>query len=407
MDIENVNNISIIGNNCTGCAACAVICPTGCINMSFDTEGFRTPKIDETVCVNCGKCVKVCPAYNAVKLHYPISTYAATSCDEEGSHLSSSGGAFYEAAQYVIQHLSGYVCGAVLDNDLQLKHIVTGSMEDVVQMQGSKYIQSDIRTCYSIIQERIQEHNVVLFCGTPCQVAGIKQMVGDSRYLITMDLICHGTPSNHAFIEYMHRHYPEKSYLQFSFRQKNIHTKSSFSYCYKSKRRLNGHTVSICIFPHQDPFYQAFLQGANYRKCCYACDYAKKERVGDITIGDCANYRAYVLPLNKELSTVCINTRKGEELWNAIADRFRFTNADYEKEAELNTQLHKASVRPSLRNDFYYDIRNLSKNNLKRKYCPQRTLQTKIKDFFIWHTTPKTRYQLKQALKKITMVLRK
>lgn len=43
---------------CTGCSACASICPQGCIKMLEDNEGFLQPKIDKKSCVGCHKCQK-------------------------------------------------------------------------------------------------------------------------------------------------------------------------------------------------------------------------------------------------------------------------------------------------------------------------------------------------------------
>lgn len=396
MNKANARNISIVGSACTGCAACAESCVTHCIEFELDYEGFKVPKVNTEACVNCGKCLNLCPAYNAMDLRYPTKTYAATSKDKEGSLCSSSGGAFYEAAKYVITYLHGYVCGAVLDEKLCLKHLVTNSMSDIPKMQGSKYIQSDIQECYAIIKQLVQKESVVLFSGTPCQVAAIKQIVGISDYLITMDLICHGTPSSQVFKEYMLKTHPSEGYFDFSFRQKNIYNKSSFSYSYKSD---NAQKHSIRVFPFQDPFYQAFIRGDNYRESCYQCQYAVNSRVGDITIGDCANYKAYELPIDKELSTICINTERGAKLWSEIEGQFDYMEADYAKETQLNAQLHKASKRTALRDDFYDDIKNLSLVKLKDKYCPRRNIKDRLTHFIMWHTTPNMRSRFKQILK--------
>lgn len=46
---------------CCGCSACFSICPNGAINMVEDEEGFFYPEIEESKCVRCDLCVKVCP----------------------------------------------------------------------------------------------------------------------------------------------------------------------------------------------------------------------------------------------------------------------------------------------------------------------------------------------------------
>ena len=48
---------------CSGCEACANICPHKAICMIPDSEEFRYPKINIDLCTNCGLCRKVCP-YN-------------------------------------------------------------------------------------------------------------------------------------------------------------------------------------------------------------------------------------------------------------------------------------------------------------------------------------------------------
>lgn len=45
---------------CCGCTACAMICPQGAISMEADEEGFEYPILDQSKCVKCHKCIKVC-----------------------------------------------------------------------------------------------------------------------------------------------------------------------------------------------------------------------------------------------------------------------------------------------------------------------------------------------------------
>lgn len=46
---------------CCGCTACYAICPNDAISMVEDEEGFEYPQIDESKCVRCYQCIKVCP----------------------------------------------------------------------------------------------------------------------------------------------------------------------------------------------------------------------------------------------------------------------------------------------------------------------------------------------------------
>ena len=162
-----MKNISIISkDNCTGCSACIAVCPQKCIVMQVDEDQFNYPKIDERKCIDCGLCLKTCPVDTPTPLYKNLEAYAATGKNEAIVEKSSSGGAFVLCAQYVIEKLNGYVCGAVLENGLNLKHKIVNTMKDVQKMQGSKYIQSDMGNCFEVIVNLLNAGEYVLFSGT-------------------------------------------------------------------------------------------------------------------------------------------------------------------------------------------------------------------------------------------------
>ncbi len=400
-----MENVSIISKkNCTGCSACMVVCPQKCIEMKLDEEQFSYPNVDIKKCIDCGLCLKTCPSDVSMQMYDNLEVYAATGKNKAMVEKSSSGGAFVLFAQYVIEKLNGYVCGAVLENGLTLKHKIVNTMNDVQKMQGSKYIQSDMGDCFEVIINLLKNGKYVLFSGTPCQVAGLRKIVkkgGD--YLFTLDLICHGVPSAYAFSDYMKKMYGEDEYLDFTFRQRNKYLLTSYSYSYYPKNK-DIHKKRGCykvIEAFEDPFYQSFIEGNNYRESCYACRYAQASRCGDITIGDCANSNAYKSLLGKSLSSIVVNTEQGSKLWNGVKEQFEYVIADYEMEVKLNKQLHEPVKRSNKRDDFYMDLQKMSNDDFKEKYCSKMGIKEKIKHFILWHVPVRTRIRLKKIVGRI------
>jgi Pyruvate/2-oxoacid:ferredoxin oxidoreductase delta subunit len=56
------------GKKCTGCAACAIQCPTGTL-ASHDGAGLRVFTYSHFRCIACGSCVDACPEYAAGLRH--------------------------------------------------------------------------------------------------------------------------------------------------------------------------------------------------------------------------------------------------------------------------------------------------------------------------------------------------
>lgn len=387
MNIESIQK-----EDCTGCMACVSACPNSCVNILEDSEGFLYPSVQNEKCSQCGKCFRSCPAVKDVRTEV-LQCYAVTAQDVKVIEKSSSGGVFFFLAKYVIEQLQGYVCGAVLTEDMEVRHIIADNMEQVQKMQGSKYIQSNIMGCYEEIKRLCKQNRIVLFTGTPCQVAGVRALMKNEKNLLTVDLICHGVPNVSSFKKYFKRRYGDSKLI--SFRYKNPYEISTFAYT------IEKHSGKMKrIRASGDPFYQAFMDGYSYRESCYRCQYASPKRVGDITIGDCGNRKAYISMHGKAISTVLINNSTGDYLWKAIRSNFYSEKADFEQEIKLNHQLREPVSRPGIREEFYQDLIELDLKKLKQKYCRNLGIKQKLKRFIIMHVSASFRWKLKIWLSK-------
>lgn len=293
---------------CTGCEACANVCPHDAITMQVDWKGFKRPHIDSSKCVDCKLCVKTCPVNTPVKPFKYEGGRVFIDKNEFFLTNASSGGAFGAIARYVLT-LNGIVFGACMDETYSINYIGIERMEDLKLLHGSKYVQSYVNDIYRRIKEELQKNRYVLFCGCPCQVAGLKNFLRKPyEKLITMDLICHGVPSQPYFKDYVSDLLKEKrkdGITLFRFRWKN-----------SSSQKEHDSSSIYTGFHNKDYYMTYFLWGKGYRPSCYRCPFAGGERQGDFTIGDFWNNKVVKLPIDdsRGASLVLLNTDKAKQL---------------------------------------------------------------------------------------------
>lgn len=312
-------NISIVEpEKCTACGACYNICGHKAIEMRMGSDGFVYPTISEDKCTDCGLCAKVCCAVDeeqCIKFSMPQKSYAATNRNVKLRKASASGGVFSALATYFLNK-GGIVVGCAFDENFNARHICIDNINDLQKLTGSKYMQSNIGNVYAETKKYLQSGRIVLFSGTPCQVAALLSFVGDKVYdnLFTVDLICHGVGSNELFKSYIR--YREKKYegkiVDYKFRSKRRGWGTFFS---ETKVEKGGKKETI-LLPAQLDYYYYYLRGSIYRPVCYKCKYAKNERVSDMTIGDFWGWKKQKINLRRidGLSIVLPNTEKAMKL---------------------------------------------------------------------------------------------
>lgn len=188
---------------CCGCNACIQCCPTQCITMRQDEEGFDYPIINTDTCIDCGVCEKICPIINHEEYKKPIKIYAAKNLNEKIRLDSSSGGIFTALAEDIICQ-GGVVFGVSFDQEWNAVHSYTECLEGLATFRGSKYVQSKIGFAFKEVKSFLKSGRKVLFSGTPCQIAGLKKfLIKDYPNLFTIEILCHGVPSPKVWQRYL------------------------------------------------------------------------------------------------------------------------------------------------------------------------------------------------------------
>ena len=366
-----------LGKSCCGCSGCEQICPKNCISMKPDSEGFLYPEVDESICIECGICIKHCPILTDVSRCNIPKVYAAKYKDRGSTFKSTSGGLFIPIAKSVLS-MGGVVFGCAYDENLVAKHIKVETEDELYRLQSSKYVQSDTRGIYKQVKTELQNGKEVLFSGTGCQAAGLRSFLGkDYGNLLITDIVCHGVPSPKLFknyIDYMGKKLGG-TLTSYNFRSKE---KRGWDLYYKAE---NGQK-SKSDYGFFDPYYSAFLYCKTYRESCYECKFANKNRVSDITLADYWGIQKFHPEFFDEngVSLVLVNTEKGQKYLEKIKDKLEIIESDYDKASVMNANLVHPSKRPSCRDSIYdgFDCGNFetyAKTKLAFKINPK----TKIK----------------------------
>ncbi|MGN0385617.1 MAG: polysaccharide pyruvyl transferase family protein [Lachnospiraceae bacterium] len=309
---------------CTGCGACANACPSNALKIVMDERGFYKPQYQVQNCVNCGKCINVCPLGDrkVKNNNKETPTAYAVWAEDEIRMKSSSGGVFYQLASYVIER-SGIVFGVRWDEKFVAITDCTDNIEELPLYMHSKYVQSRVGMAYTKTKEYLEEGRMVLFVGTPCQIAGLKSYLGEiwnNQCLYTVDLVCFGVPSNGIFQKYLEENYSIDNIRNITFREKEIRGWSPTGYKIEIQ---NGD----CLFREmKDDCYQQLFHGVLFRnETCEKCEYYKIPRIGDLTIGDFWGIDIHDRTWNdgKGTSLVLLNSSKAEKLWGDLSDRFK------------------------------------------------------------------------------------
>lgn len=359
---------------CTGCGACANSCSKRILSMEMDQEGFYYPDIqDESLCIECGKCVSVCPIDN-FQGNKSSKQYGFIEKPETCSVKSSSGGVFYRIAAKFLE-CGGWVCGSIYDDENKVVTICSNKESDVKKMCGSKYAVSNIEGIYEEIKKHLNNKELVLYCSVPCQIAGLVHFLNrEYQNLYLIDLFCYGTPSAKLFMSYLSwkenvsRQGVCKKIKDYEFRDKSYGWE-------KLVRKITYEDGTEEIEEHlnHDPYFCSFIAKKTLRESCYECTFCREERYGDISIGDFWGVEKLgVLTEEKQsgcgISAILVNTDKGEAFIDILqkeGEIFETTLDDIKRD---NLSLVKPPARHHYRDKIYKSMNKAGFEKTAKKY---------------------------------------
>ncbi len=296
--------------------------------MWEDEEGFHYPQVELSKCIECRRCEKVCTfkkdIFYSSNADKPIETYAARHVNQKVLMTSTSGGMFTALSDFIIEK-SGSVFGAEFDEDFCISHKRATTKFERNRFKGSKYVQSNLKKTFTEIKQDIIDGKDVMFSGTPCQNAALRNYLGniDISKLLLCDIICHGVTSPMIWRDYKNRLEKKfKSKLKFyDFRPKYAGWEKTSDEVCMFENGKTVHTIGTS-YNYKKMYYGHLIT----RPSCHNCPFTSLRRVSDITIADCRGIEKVIPEIKtyEGVSLVMINSDKGRSWFQNVKDTLEY-----------------------------------------------------------------------------------
>ena len=283
----------------------------------------------------------------------PQKAYCVLTKNKKIWKRSASGGAFSEICKAFGDDKT-VICGAAWDG-FEVKHTCVIGVNNIKSLCKSKYVASSAEDVFSEIKDKLNENKKVIFCGTPCQVAGLKGSL-DKEYdnLLLIDLICHGVGSADVFkscITEIEEQF-NKPIIAYEFRAK----RSTHQTDYLSKVTFfDGSNKYIT----NDQYIQLFLKQNCLRPSCGEnCRYRNEQRQGDITIADFKGLTEIFPNLKgskRNYSSVIINTTKADSVVKKMLNHVKYFECEIDDIKKYNPLFFRQTWASKDRDAFFAD----------------------------------------------------
>ena len=362
---------------CCGCGVCSTVCPTNSISIVKDKLGFERVQVNIDTCINCEKCLRICPIQGGKNLNRPQKAYIVQNKDNYVRKDSTSGGAFTPFGEFVISK-GGIVYGAVMDGHNAV-HLGATKESFLARMRNSKYTQSTLTKVLSDnnLDAEIKSEKMVLFSGTPCQVNAIKNKYSNYHNLYTIEVMCREVATPLLLEKYLEYQKKRTGIEPSSIRFRDKH----YGYHY-SVLNLKYNDNSIYHKPlNYDPYLKAFFSNNFARESCFVCPYRKVDRGADISIWDAWDISKcnHLKQDDWGATKIFLNTEKGLELFELCKDCFYIEECTVEDIIGSKEMFEEDICKQSDYENQRYDLMNMPADKFFRRYYPI-TLLVKIRN---------------------------
>lgn len=374
---------------CTGCMACKNICPVQAIGQALDGYGFVVPTVDSDRCIHCGKCEAVCPLTKMdrekekPKEILPLKAYAMYHRSKTVVASSSSGGAFYALSANVLKR-GGIVFGCYYDITQKKAYLADTDQLPLESLLTSKYVESYIGFGFQKIKSQLDTGREVLFCGTPCQAAGLCSFLPkEYENLLVTDFTCGAVSAQVCLSDYLsslERRFRSKL-TAVQFRDKHY---GWGQYCFQAEfenRKLYRKTAM------SDPYFFCFLRSSMQRLSCHGCLFSACH-FSDLVLSDFWKCDFFDVDRNDRhgISLALAMTKKGQQALEEAREQMHTEELDV-KEAAYNLKIR--SCPKEKRQEIFHDQSFAAKYGvaaLRRELLsPQKRLYYAVRQFVMDH----------------------
>ena len=183
---------------CCGCGACVETCPEAALAVTENDLGFFSATIDTELCTSCDECQGVCPMRNTSELVPDTDGASFSFKASDEAPTPPNGEAGFELAKIYSQQ--GYdVFGRVYFPEEEIARHVKIPGGDIAGLES--FYNKNIPSEFSGIIAEIKESEKAVVFGTPCQIAGLANLLPNERRddFLLIDQICYGVPSYNMY----------------------------------------------------------------------------------------------------------------------------------------------------------------------------------------------------------------